>query len=175
MVNHEVLGTQALKVYPAADGWVVSSQQPPTSERGDRRRVETTVEVLQDSLQKLVVEAKHHDASQDEIQEVEGQAYSGCMKYLKYSGRTAMYAMTAVGTRARLWTVHRNEDYLEPYVPNGFGLAKIAEYIEANSTEGYQIIEGRADEDRSFATSEKDSNPEERRITTTKSHRTSQH
>jgi hypothetical protein len=130
-------------VYPAADGWVVSSQQPPTSERGDRRRVETTVEVLQDSLQKLlVVEAKHHNASQDEIQEVEAQAYNGCMKYLKYSGRTAMYAMTVVGTRARLWTVHRKEDYLEPYIPNGRGLAAIGEYIKANSTEGYQIIEG---------------------------------
>jgi hypothetical protein len=131
------------KVFPAADGWVVSSQQPPTSERGDRRRVETTVEVLQDSLQKLlVVEAKHHNAPQDEIQEVEAQAYNGCMKYLKYSGRTAMYAMTVVGTRARLWTVHQKEDYLEPYIPNDRGLAAIGEYIEANSTEGYQIMEG---------------------------------
>jgi hypothetical protein len=64
------------------------------------------------------------------------------MKYLKYSGRTAMYAMTVVGTRARLWTVHQKEDYLEPYIPNDRGLAAIGEYIEANSTEGYQIMEG---------------------------------
>jgi hypothetical protein len=43
--------------------------------RGDRRRVEATVEVPQDSLHKLLVlEAKHHNAPQHEIQEVEAQA-----------------------------------------------------------------------------------------------------
>lgn len=132
------------KVYPAADGWVVSSQQPPTREKSDRRRVETTVEILLNgSLQKLVIkEAKKHKASQTEIEEVEAQAYQACLKYLKHSQRSEMYAMTVVGTRARLWIAYQSQDYLEPFVPGSRGLAAIEEYIEANSTDGYLLMGG---------------------------------
>ncbi|KAH6667179.1 hypothetical protein B0J14DRAFT_440315, partial [Halenospora varia] len=132
------------KAYPAADGWIVSSQQPPTRDKSDRRRVETTVECLHgESLQKLqIVECKDHNASQSQIDEVEHQAYNACLKYLKHSGRSEMYAMTTIGTRARLWVARQTETYLEPFVPMSTGVSAIDEYIEAHSTDGHLITDG---------------------------------
>jgi hypothetical protein len=132
------------KTFPATEGWIVSSQQPPTREKSDRRRVEATVECLYDgSLEKLqIVECKEHNATKSRIQEVEAQVYEACLKYLKGSQRSEMYAMTTVGTLARLWIAYKSEDYLEPFFPKGMGLAEIREYVEANSSDGHYIVEG---------------------------------
>ena len=53
-----------------------------------------------------------------------------------------MYAITTIGTLARLWIVYKLEDYMEPFVPKGTGLAQIREYIKANGSDGYYIVEG---------------------------------
>ena len=84
----------------------MASQQPPTDERSDLRRVELVVEKWDSSdymLKRLFIfEAKKHNASQAEIEEVEYQAFEACMKHTEYANRQEMYAMTVIGTRARL-------------------------------------------------------------------------
>lgn len=132
------------KTFPATEGWIVSSQQPPTREKSDRRRVEATVECLYgNSLEKLqIIECKQHNATKAQIQEVEAQAYDACLKYLNHGQRSEMYAMTTVGTLTRLWIAYKSEDYLEPFVPKGTGLAEIKEYIEANSSDSHYITDG---------------------------------
>jgi hypothetical protein len=128
---------------------VVSSQQPPTGEKWDRRRVENVIEILDrdhGSLQRLlIVEAKRQNVSKDMVTEVEYQAYEACQKYLNFSQRDRMYAMTLVGTAAKLWWADRHRDYLDPFVPAAIEdkqLSDLTTYIEANSAEGKELEEG---------------------------------
>lgn len=130
--------------YPCEDNWVVASQQPPTDDPEDLRRVELVVDKWTGEFihRLFIFEAKKKKANQSEIDELEHQAYEACLKHLKYTGRDQMYAMTVIGTGARLWVVHRDDDYLIPWIPMGTNLADKSSYIKAHSSDGSEIEAG---------------------------------
>ena len=132
-------------MFAVEDNWVVASQQPPTDDPQDRRRVELVVDkwTAERSTHRLFIfEAKKQSASQTEIETLEYQAYDACITHLNYSGRLQMYAMRVIGTMARLWIVHRDEDYLIPWISMDKNLADKFGYIEAHGSEGSQIEDG---------------------------------
>ncbi|ELR06923.1 hypothetical protein GMDG_02293 [Pseudogymnoascus destructans 20631-21] len=118
------------------DDWAISSQQPPTDDREDRRRVDLRIERWKSNRWQIIAlfEAKKQNCSQTEVDELEHQAYNACMVHLIGIGREEMYAITTIGTAARLWYITKNDDYLLPMVPVTAGLSDPTEYIEANGT-----------------------------------------
>ncbi|KAL9023818.1 MAG: hypothetical protein Q9196_006953, partial [Gyalolechia fulgens] len=66
------------------------------------------------------------------IHDVERQAITACTSYLNSNNMSSVYAMTAIGTAARLWKYKKNDDYLTPMF-GGDGLSDMNDYIEANS------------------------------------------
>lgn len=129
--------------FAANKGWVLSSQQPPTDEDANLRRVELALDQWKGKAQPMrrvfFFEGKKHGASATEIDNVEVQIYDACMDHLLHSRREYMYAMTAIGTRARFWIVHVDDQYPTPWVPKGDHLGDKSEYIEAHSSEGSSI------------------------------------
>ncbi|GAW23380.1 hypothetical protein ANO14919_129380 [Xylariales sp. No.14919] len=125
--------------------WVVSSQQPPTHQAGDLRRVDLVVEEIDGHAQTvgtlLFVEAKRAAASPSDVMEVEYQAFTAACAYFVETGIERLWTMTCVGTRARLWIFDQKSNYLIPFVPPGDGLADIDEYLEI-STHGTTLVEG---------------------------------
>lgn len=53
-----------------------------------------------------------------------------------------MYAMTVVGTKARLRVVNIEDDFLVPWIFKSTSLSDKFCYIEAHSSEGHQIEDG---------------------------------
>ncbi|KAI3328252.1 hypothetical protein F4824DRAFT_428824 [Ustulina deusta] len=86
--------------------WVVSSQQPPTHQPGELRRVDLVVEEIDSHAQTagtlLFVEAKRAGASPSDIMEVEYQAFTAACVYYVETGIERLWTMTCVGSRARL-------------------------------------------------------------------------
>ncbi|KAI0537838.1 hypothetical protein GGR58DRAFT_470060 [Xylaria digitata] len=125
--------------------WVVSSQQPPTHQPGELRRVDLVVEEVDSNAQTvgtlLFVEAKRASASPRDIEEVEYQAFTAACAYSVETGIKCLWTMTCVGSKARLWVFHQKSTYLIPFVPPGDGLATIEEYLEI-STHGTTLVEG---------------------------------
>jgi len=122
--------------------WVVSSQQPPTYDDGDLRRVDLVVEQIDDSANVatlLFMEAKRANVTRDEVQQVEYQAFTACCANLYSTQRPAIWAMTCVGSRTRLWAFKYGADYLTPFFPSSDGLSAIDEYVEF-SVKGAEII-----------------------------------
>ncbi len=144
--------------FPGEDDWVVASQQPPTDDPGDRRRVELVVDKWTGTTTSrlFIFEAKKHHASQTEIDELEHQAYEACITHLKYTQREHMYAQTVIGTLARLWVAHVDEDYLVPWQPMGASLGDKSSYIEAHGSEGHLIRDSWAYMKRHLEMSKKD-------------------
>lgn len=132
--------------YPAKEKWVIASQQPPTDKDVNLRRVELVVDKWIGTSQLMhrlfIFEAKKHSASVTEIDELEHQAYNASVAHLHYSSREQLYAMTVIGTRARLWVVDTVETYLIPWIPEDIGLSEKTEYIKAHSTGGHLIEDG---------------------------------
>jgi hypothetical protein len=124
--------------------WALSSQQPPTDEASDLRRVELRIErwINHQWQTILFFEAKKQKCSQTEIDELEFQAYNACIAHLAYTRRDQMYAMTVIGTSARLWYITKRDDYLLPFVPIDPGLSERAKYIEAHSTDAQHLRNG---------------------------------
>ncbi len=119
----------------AFDGhqWAVSSQQPPTYDEGDLRRVDLVVEKIDENANSaalLFMEAKRANATLDQVQEVEYQAFTACCANLYATNKASIWAMTCVGTRARLWAYQYGDDYLTEFFPLSDGLSKKSEYIE---------------------------------------------
>ncbi|KAI0154772.1 hypothetical protein GGR57DRAFT_95865 [Xylariaceae sp. FL1272] len=125
------------------ENWVVSSQQPPTHEPSDRRRVDLVVEQIDEQGRKvgtlLFVEAKRANASITEIQEAEYQAFTAACAYHIETNVKSLWAMTCVGSKARIWIFSERIDYLMPYVPQGDELSAIHEYLEI-STHGEDLV-----------------------------------
>lgn len=131
--------------FPIKDNYAVASQQPPNDAPGNLRRVDLTVDKLinESLLHRLFIfEAKKSSASQSEIDDLEIQGFEACVQHLRYTEREHMYAMTVIGTSARLWIAHIGEGYLTPWIPKGITLSYKAEYIPAHSNDGYRIAEG---------------------------------
>ncbi|KAM7208843.1 hypothetical protein V8F06_014914, partial [Rhypophila decipiens] len=125
--------------------WVVSSQQPPTHQPGDLRRVDLVVEKMDSRATTvgtlLFLEAKRASASPSEIEEVEYQVFTATCAYHVETGIKHIWTMTCVGSCARLWIVSESSTYLIPCIPAGQGLAERTEYLEI-STHGRQIANG---------------------------------
>ncbi|KAI1296161.1 hypothetical protein F5Y03DRAFT_297709 [Xylaria venustula] len=125
--------------------WVVSSQQPPTHQPSELRRVDLIVEEINAHAQTvgtlLFVEAKRASASPKDIEEVEYQAFTAACAYYVETGVENLWSMTCVCSKARLWIFHDKSTYLIPFVPLGYGLAAIDEYLEI-STHGTTLVEG---------------------------------
>lgn len=90
----------------------------------------------------ICYEAKKAKCTQTEIDELEYQAYNACITHLNYTGRDQMYAITTIGTTARLWYITKTDDYLLPFVPVDTALAERSAYIEAHSTDAQQLRDG---------------------------------
>lgn len=132
-------------VFPESK-WVVSSQQPPTHQPGELRRVDLVIEEIDSHAQTvgtlLCIEVlKQAGASPKEIIEVEYQAFTAACAYYVETGIERLWIMTCVGSRARLWIFDEKSTYLIPFVPPGDGLAAINEYLEI-STHGTTLVEG---------------------------------
>ncbi|KAH6670189.1 hypothetical protein B0J14DRAFT_114174 [Halenospora varia] len=113
--------------------WVVSSQQPPTYIEGDLRRVDLVVEKIDENANSatlLFMEAKRANATLDQVQEVEYQAFTACCANLYATNKTSIWAMTCVGTTARLWAYKYGDDYLTEFFPLSDGLSDKGEYID---------------------------------------------
>ncbi|OIW22971.1 hypothetical protein CONLIGDRAFT_559030, partial [Coniochaeta ligniaria NRRL 30616] len=127
------------------DKWVVSSQQPPTHQSGDLRRVDVIVEKMDSSATTigtlLFLEAKRAGASPSDIEEVEYQAFTAACAYWVETSIPALWTMTCVGSSARLWIFSERTDYLIPFVPDGHGLADRSEYLDIPSR-GTEIANG---------------------------------
>lgn len=123
----------------------MSSQQPPTHQPGDLRRVDLIVEKLDSRARTvgtlLFLEAKRASASPSEIEDVEYQAFTAACAYHIETGIDRIWAMTCVGSCARLWIFSESTTYLIPYIPAGQGLAERTEYLEI-STHGREIANG---------------------------------
>lgn len=126
------------------DKWVVSSQQPPTHQAGDLRRVDLVVEKIDSDAATVATllfhEVKRANASITDIEEVEYQAFTAACAHYVETGNQHIWAMTSVGSAARLWIFHAMSEYLIPFVPPGEGLAERSEYLEL-STHGEVILD----------------------------------
>ncbi|GKU07226.1 hypothetical protein FLAG1_10982 [Fusarium langsethiae] len=126
------------------DIWVVSSQQPPTHQDGDLRRVDLVVERIDNDAATVATllfhEAKRANASPSDIQEVEYQAFTAACAYYVETKNQHIWAMTSVGSAARLWIFHAESEYLIPFIPLGERLAERSEYLEL-STHGEVIVD----------------------------------
>ncbi|KAF9767413.1 hypothetical protein IL306_000036 [Fusarium sp. DS 682] len=122
--------------------WAIASQQPPTDDENDLRRVDLVVENIDDNENStilLFMEAKRANVTLDQIDVVEYQAFTACCAHLSYTRRSCIWAMTCVGSKTRLWAYRFNDDYLTPFWPLGDGLSARAEYVEY-STHGNEIL-----------------------------------
>lgn len=124
--------------------WALSSQQLPTNEASDLRRVELHIERWKNNQWHTILffEAKKQKCSQTEIDDLEFQEYNACIAHLGYTGRSQIYAMTVTGTSACLWYITKQDDGLLHFVPIDPGLSERAKYIEAYST-GVQDLHNR--------------------------------
>jgi hypothetical protein len=64
------------------------------------------------------------------------------MTHLNYTGRDQIYAITTIGTTARLWYITKTDDYLLPFVLVDTTLAERLAYIKAHSTDAQQLRDG---------------------------------
>ncbi|KAL8932672.1 MAG: hypothetical protein Q9216_006734 [Gyalolechia sp. 2 TL-2023] len=135
---HEILTRSMFAGKP--DISVFQESHPAT---GDKRKVDLVVKkIVLPSIKIHIlcfVEVKKPNAPQSLIDEVEGQAITACMSYTIVNNMEFVYAMTAIGTTARLWYYEKGADYLTP-MHGGGGLSDQADYIEANSTEAHILL-----------------------------------
>ncbi|KAI9742351.1 MAG: hypothetical protein M1818_003884 [Claussenomyces sp. TS43310] len=102
--------------------WTIASQQPPTNEASDLRRVDLRIERWANNKWNtiLLFKAKKQECTQTKIDNLESQAYDACLAHLLYTGRSEMYAVTSIGTSARLWYATMKDNYLLPVVPQQY-------------------------------------------------------
>jgi hypothetical protein len=84
--------------------WALSSQQPPTDDSDDKRRTDLRIERWTSNGWQTIAffEAKKQRCTQTEVDELEYQAYNACMAHLQRFKREEMYAITTIGSAARL-------------------------------------------------------------------------
>ncbi|KIH92479.1 hypothetical protein SPBR_03028 [Sporothrix brasiliensis 5110] len=126
------------------DEWAASSQQPPSHVPGVSRRVDSVVEHIDlatgISSTVLFVEMKRAAASQTELTGCEHQAFTAGCEFSIDTNLSRVWAMTCIGSQARLWIVGKNRDYLIPYFLITHGKAERAEYVEVSGTGGIQLL-----------------------------------
>lgn len=123
--------------------YVVTSEEPPSS-TSERRRIDIVVKYVEmnESIRVLCfVESTRSSASFGLVDEFEHQVFNACVSYLSQRNLRFVYAMTAIGTRARLWIYRPPNDHLDPLFGNT-DLPAIEEYVEANSIEAENLTIG---------------------------------
>jgi len=113
----------------------------PASAKDPLRRVDLVVKYFEAEtyIPRVLVfyEAKKHSSSKTQMRDVEGQAHEACATYCGNTGFTHVYAMTTLGTTARLWKFVAKST-LTPL----FGSSKDIDresYIDAASSQAYLI------------------------------------
>jgi hypothetical protein len=109
------------------------------------RRVDVVVKYFEAETLKprvlLFHEAKKQAASKSDVKTVELQANDACKTYCESSGFTHVFAMTTVGTSARLWKYESAGGRLTPlFGSSAFGDGDA--YIDANSSNAHSIKNG---------------------------------
>ncbi|KAI0512703.1 hypothetical protein F5B22DRAFT_302782 [Xylaria bambusicola] len=123
--------------------WIVSSQQPPTRQDGDLRRVDLVVKRVTSgiTLTLLFMEAKRGHPSPSDVALVEMQAYTAACAYaVEMNSVNPIWAMTCVGSQARLWIFDWDQPFLTPFFPDTHGNGELSEYIEI-SRQGTDLLE----------------------------------
>ncbi|KAH7113471.1 hypothetical protein B0J13DRAFT_460833 [Dactylonectria estremocensis] len=113
--------------------YVFKQYRPPTDDDDDLRRVDLVVENFDDngnSTTLLFMEAKRANATRDQIEDVEYQAFTACCAHLFSTAKPTIWAMTCVGSKARLWAYRLKDNYITPFWPPGDGLSAMSEYAE---------------------------------------------
>ncbi|KAI1083409.1 hypothetical protein F5B20DRAFT_404342 [Whalleya microplaca] len=115
--------------------WIIASQQPPTKKDRDLRRVDIVIETIRATSHDTVLflKAKKPNASQSDIEMLEYQAYVAACAYSAATGKPRVWAMTSVGTKARLWIFNITSRYLLPFFPDDEGSADIDKYFDTMS------------------------------------------
>jgi hypothetical protein len=121
--------------------WSLAPEQPPADTPGNQRRVDLVVKrwTPDGFVVLLFLEAKKENATQKDIDDVEYQAFKACTEYVIEYGAARMYAMTTIGTAARVWRLARGSDYLEP-MTSGEHLSDRGQYIDADSDASHEIV-----------------------------------
>lgn len=129
-------------MFPEAEYHVVQ-EEPPSSASG-RRRIDILVERVDAKTEDFqilcFVECKRPNASASLIKEVEDQAFNACVSYLAEKRLEFVYAMTTIGTRARLWVYQPPNDFLYPFW--GSQDPSAIQYIEAHSADAERLRAG---------------------------------
>jgi hypothetical protein len=90
----------------------------------------------------VIVEAKRQSTGVGDVQEVESQAFTASCAYLHWHRLKEVFAITAFGPNARIWSYTATHDYLTPYVPSTGGLSAKNEYIDADTAKAAALTEG---------------------------------
>jgi len=118
--------------------------EKPASGSDPLRRVDLVVKYFEaeTGIPRVLIfhEAKKHAASGHHMTSVEGQAHEACATYCASSKFTHVYAMTTLGTTARLWKFESGSG-LTPLYGSQQNLDR-GSYIDANSPEAYHIRDG---------------------------------
>lgn len=126
----------------------VASKQPPTENPDDRRRIDLVVRPLSrpddPQAELLFMQTTRSGAPPSLVKECEEQALATCWGYLNEWGTDAVWVMTCVGSRTRIWACRRlrsdkEDDYLVPVFPRGTNPGDIAEYVEV-SERGLDVL-----------------------------------
>ncbi|KAL2754366.1 hypothetical protein ACRALDRAFT_2043367 [Sodiomyces alcalophilus JCM 7366] len=132
------------EVYPYQQ-YAVASQQPPTENPDDRRRIDLVARSRRSpGAVLLFTGATKSGASPTLVQECEQQALTACWAYLDQWKLDAVWAMTCVGSKTRIWACRKprsdnEDDYLIPVFPLGESLGDIDEYIEV-AERGLEVL-----------------------------------
>ncbi|KAK8917714.1 hypothetical protein VCV18_009036 [Metarhizium anisopliae] len=127
------------KVFPGSQ-LSLPSQQPPTGDANDLRRVNVLVRNIKNNTVLLLLEAKRANATRDQIEAVEYQAFTACCAHLFQTQKQAISGMTCVDSKARIWAYKRNDDYETPFWPPGDELSEIGQDGEY-STRSKELVE----------------------------------
>jgi hypothetical protein len=120
-------------------------REKPASRQDSRRRVDGVMTYMEkDTIEPRVLffhEAKKAGQTDSQVRDVEGQAFEACGTYLQSRPEfTHVYAVTTIGTEARVWKASLLEDGFQSLVddhPPGIRSA----YIDAKSTDSKKLVQ----------------------------------
>ncbi|KFG81903.1 hypothetical protein MANI_025256 [Metarhizium anisopliae] len=95
---------------------------------------------IEDDTVLLLLEAKRANATRDQIEAVEYQAFTACCAHLFQTQKQAISGTTCVDIKARVWAYKRNDDYETPFWPPGDELSEIGQDAEY-STRSKELVE----------------------------------
>lgn len=118
-------------------------REKPANEKLDPlRRVDAQLRYLETSTNAVQVlffhEAKNNGAAQAKLVEVENQVYEACGIYCHEAKYSHVYAVTTIGTAARVWKYVKADGTLQP-LTGSEGTGVRSAYIEVDSPDASKI------------------------------------